>query len=171
MELQDVFTPNDRKGSPRRIYIRRGVELQRFGYTEGCEGCEAAKANTDPNGHTEACRARLEAAIYQDAPGRIEIARERCAKGQAAAGRNAATDIHSPAAARVYIRRTDLVRVGYTEHCPGCKAAREKRSRSINHNEECRRRVERKLQEDANTAARVERARRRAEGEGDKEEE
>ena len=168
--MQDVFTPNDRKGSPRRIYIRRGIELQTFGYTDGCAGCDAAQANTDSNGHTEECRARLEAAIYQEAPGRVEIARERYAKGKRVAGGSPATDIHAPAAPRVYIRRTDLLRVGYTQHCPGCKAASEKRPRSTNHNEECRRRIERKLQEDANTAVRVERARRRAEGEGDKEE-
>ena len=163
MELQDVFTENDRKGSPRRLRLRREIDLQKYGYTEGCAGCEAAKDKKGSSGHTEECRARLEAAIYLDAPGRVDIARERCAKGKrVAGGGGVATDIHALTAPRVYIRRTDLARVGYTEHCPGCKAAKEKRSRSTNHNEECRRRIERELQEDASTAARVERARQRA---------
>lgn len=157
MELQDIFTPNDRKGAPRRVYIRRNIELKNYGYTEGCVGCEAVSAETKPIGHTEACRLRIEAAMLQDAAERIEVARTRCAKGRPVAGGE-----RSPTAPRVYIRRTDLARVGYTECCPGCKASREKPPRSINHNEACRKRNERKLLEDPNTATRVERAQRRS---------
>ena len=150
--------PNTLKGAPRRVYIRRGVELQKYGYTDGCEGCEATKEKTKMYGHTVECRERLETAMLQDFKERIEMAQERCARGKAAAGKPT-TDKHPPTTPRVYIRRTDLPRVGYSEHCPGCKAARQKRPRSINHNEACRRRIERKLLDDATTAKRVERAR------------
>ncbi len=29
-------------GGPRRVYIRAGVELRKFGFTPRCEGCDAA---------------------------------------------------------------------------------------------------------------------------------
>eukprot|EP00971_Amphidinium_carterae_P259645 5152045-Amphidinium_carterae.1 len=44
----------------RNVYIRRSVELQKFGYTDGCAGCRAAKegdARALP--HSPECRARL----------------------------------------------------------------------------------------------------------------
>ena len=157
--MQDVFVPNTLKGTPRRVYIRRGVELQKYGYTDGCEACDAAKAKTNAYGHTEECRARLEAAMRQDFTERIEIARERRAQGKAAAAGQGTTDNRTRATSRVYIRRSDLLRVGYTEHCPGCKAARQKRPTSFNHNEACRRRIERKLLDDSTAAKRVQRAR------------
>ena len=42
---------------PRRLYIRRGVELVNCGYTDGCPGCERARAKGSPLAHNETCRA------------------------------------------------------------------------------------------------------------------
>ena len=123
-ELQDVFTPNVRKGVPRRVYIRRGIELQECGYTEGCAGCEAAKTNSAPNGHTEECRARIEAVMTKDASERVEIARRRCAKGKRVAGDSTAARKHS----------------------------KQKRPRPTSHTEECVRHSKRKLLDDTTTA-------------------
>jgi hypothetical protein len=35
-------------GAPRRVYIRRGVELRKYGLTQGCVGCVNAQAVTMP---------------------------------------------------------------------------------------------------------------------------
>ncbi len=45
---------------PRKVYIRRHAELQRYGYTEGCLGCTAAVVGTTSAGHNEECRKRIE---------------------------------------------------------------------------------------------------------------
>ena len=39
------------------------MELRNYGYTEGCPGCNAAKANKTPVPHNSECRDRIEAAI------------------------------------------------------------------------------------------------------------
>ena len=41
-------------GEPRRVYLRRGVELRKYGFTEGCPGCVSAQAGTTPaQSHSE----------------------------------------------------------------------------------------------------------------------
>ena len=44
---------------PCGIYIRRDVELQEFGFTDGCDGCEAAKLGLAHRQHSRACKARI----------------------------------------------------------------------------------------------------------------
>ena len=52
--------------APKRVYIRKEVELQRYGYTENCQGCLNAALGYRSGVHSEACRARIEAAMMQD---------------------------------------------------------------------------------------------------------
>jgi hypothetical protein len=54
------------EGVPRRLYIRREVELRRYGYTDGCEGCIAAACGNVPVPHTLACRTRIEKEMEKD---------------------------------------------------------------------------------------------------------
>ena len=42
---------------PRRVYIRRSVELARYGYTDRCVGCQHARLGLKPADHNEECRA------------------------------------------------------------------------------------------------------------------
>ena len=53
-----------------------------------------------------------------------------------------------PAARRVMIRNEDIVAAGYTEGCQGCRAHRLK-LRGQKHSEECRKRVEEHMKQDA----------------------
>jgi hypothetical protein len=54
-------------GAPRRVYIRRGVELRKYGFTEGCFGCVSAQAGTMPaQSHSEQCRNRIGEAMKRD---------------------------------------------------------------------------------------------------------
>ena len=39
---EDVRIPGVRQVGPRRVYIRKAVELARYGYTSGSVGCDAA---------------------------------------------------------------------------------------------------------------------------------
>ena len=48
---------------------------------------------------------------------------------------------------RLRIRKADLEKYGYTVGCPGCRAAN-RGGTAINHNEECRQRITKKLEED-----------------------
>eukprot|EP00971_Amphidinium_carterae_P125543 2487110-Amphidinium_carterae.2 len=52
-----------------RTYIRRDVELRAHGYTAHCAGCEAARLNLTPRGHSEACRLRIERAMQETSSG------------------------------------------------------------------------------------------------------
>ena len=52
--------------APRRVYIRRNVELRKFGFTQGCRGCVAAETGHTPENHSEACRRRIESAMEAD---------------------------------------------------------------------------------------------------------
>ena len=42
---------------PRGLYIRRDVELQQFGYTEGCDGCLAAQSGLARRQRSRVCKA------------------------------------------------------------------------------------------------------------------
>ena len=44
---------------PRRVYIRRSVELARYGYTDRCIGCQHAGLGLKPADHNEECRDRM----------------------------------------------------------------------------------------------------------------
>ena len=47
----------------RQMYIRKDVELAKYGYTPGCEGCVAAATNQRPHMHSAECRTRIEQAM------------------------------------------------------------------------------------------------------------
>ena len=68
-----------RQSGSRAVYIRRDVELLRYGYTDGCPGCTAAQLGGNPVSHSAACRARIEQAMAADAGAapRLEEARAR----------------------------------------------------------------------------------------------
>jgi hypothetical protein len=54
-------------GAPRRVYLRRGVELRKYGFTVGCVGCVLAQAGTTPaQSHSEQCRNRIGEAMKRD---------------------------------------------------------------------------------------------------------
>ena len=47
----------------RQLYIRKNVELVRHGYTEGCQGCNAARAGSAARAHSAECRVRITSAM------------------------------------------------------------------------------------------------------------
>ena len=56
-----VPTGRAAEAGPRRVYIRKGVELARYGYTDHCKGCEAAATNASRAVvHSDECRLRIE---------------------------------------------------------------------------------------------------------------
>ena len=58
----------------KRVYIRADVELQKYGYTPQCAGCDAAKTGEIPaRPHSEACRSRITRAMEQDEAGQVRI--------------------------------------------------------------------------------------------------
>ena len=69
----------------RGVYIRRNVELQRYGYTEGCQGCVAAALGLAPRAHNSDCRERIRQLMAQEPEGaiRLEEARDRKRRGDA----------------------------------------------------------------------------------------
>ncbi|CAJ1446434.1 unnamed protein product [Effrenium voratum] len=69
-----------RKGYvPRGLYIRRDIELQQFGYTAGCDGCEAAREGLAHRQHTKACKKRIAEELERSDEGkkRVQQMRER----------------------------------------------------------------------------------------------
>ena len=44
----------------RLVYIRRDVEIRKYGVTIGCPECKAITAGTTAQGHSDECRARIE---------------------------------------------------------------------------------------------------------------
>ena len=69
----------------RRVYIRRDVEIRKYGVTIGCPGCLAITAVTTAQGHSDECRARIEQKMLEDTTGegakRLEEATKRkCAR-------------------------------------------------------------------------------------------
>ena len=64
---------------PRRVYIRRSVELARYGYTDRCIGCQHARLGLKPADHNEECRARIVRHMTTDdnLNQRVQIAQDR----------------------------------------------------------------------------------------------
>ena len=52
-----VEEPRDRTVSERRVQILK-EDVQRFGYSVGCEGCRAIERGTGARAHSEGCRKR-----------------------------------------------------------------------------------------------------------------
>ncbi len=58
----------------RRLYIRKDVEIAKYGYTPGCHGCRNLREDRPHVGHSEACRQRIEKAVMEgDAAGRQRL--------------------------------------------------------------------------------------------------
>ena len=68
--------------------------------------------------------------------------------------------VTEPQTRRVYIKKSDLVKYGYTQGCPGCDAARTGQ-KPKNHLEQCRKRIELEFEKDEAERARLEQAKRR----------
>ena len=66
------------QGLPRRVYLKHG-DFVAHGLTESCPGCRAIKLGTRAQGHSAACRARMEEALSRTDSGkrRLEIAIDR----------------------------------------------------------------------------------------------
>ena len=83
-EATTTSTRDSQRGTKRPLYIRPGVELQKFGFTPGCQGCDAVKFNYGYRlQHSEACRERIGKLVDQDGElkRRGEEARKRMASG------------------------------------------------------------------------------------------
>ena len=64
---------------PRRVYIKRSVELARYGYTDRCIRCQHARLGLKPADHNEECRARIVRHTTADdnLNQRVQIAQDR----------------------------------------------------------------------------------------------
>eukprot|EP00971_Amphidinium_carterae_P329001 6461214-Amphidinium_carterae.2 len=65
--------------APRGVYIRRGVELEKFGPMENCPGCRAYVQGLKAVPHSALCRARISEAMRADVnlAGRVVAAEQR----------------------------------------------------------------------------------------------
>ena len=61
---------------PRRVYISK-ADLDRWGYTVGCPGCVSIIRRTARQGHTEACRKRMESELEETEKARGAERRQR----------------------------------------------------------------------------------------------
>ena len=59
-------------GRTRRLYINK-ADVKKYGLTEGCLGCCCLAEGKRAQGHSEGCRARLEAEIAKTEEGRIRL--------------------------------------------------------------------------------------------------
>ena len=89
----------------RRVYIRRDVEIRKYGVTVGCPGCMAVTAETTAQGHSDECRARIEQKMLEDITGEEGIRRKR-ARPDDEGGR---PDVAMEVAAKHPIRPVQLV--------------------------------------------------------------
>lgn len=64
---------------PRGICVRKDVELEEFGYTEGCDGCFAAQNGLSHRQHSRACKARIRGELEKTEEGRkrLELIKQR----------------------------------------------------------------------------------------------
>ena len=60
---------------PRGIYIRRDVELEEFGYTEGCDGCASASQGLSHKQHSSVCKKRIRDELMKSDEGRRRVER------------------------------------------------------------------------------------------------
>ena len=76
-ELPPPPAPADRAPSYRRMYIRQS-DLERFGYTGGCEACAAIREGRERQGinHNETCRNRIQEALKGTTVGQARLERE-----------------------------------------------------------------------------------------------
>jgi len=62
---------------PRKVYIRRNVELEKYGRTDGCPGCLAAALDRTAVGHNDECRQRIEQEMSKDEAGQERLQAHR----------------------------------------------------------------------------------------------
>ena len=98
--LQDVFVANRKKGLKRRAKICRAVELHKYGFTDGCPGCDAAAKGAKAVGHSDACRQRIETEMVEDEVAAARLLRARKRRGQFHGAVPTAKQAHSAAAAK-----------------------------------------------------------------------
>ena len=85
---QDELPPllpreREAEGVFRRAYIRRHVELRKYGFTQGCRGCMAAETGRAPENHSETCRQRIESAMGANEFERARVEVNRRAREEA----------------------------------------------------------------------------------------
>ena len=68
-----------RENAPRRTRLER-PHFEKHGWSDDCQGCRRAQAGLSQAAHTEACRRRMEEAMYQD---EADKARVESAEGRA----------------------------------------------------------------------------------------
>ena len=59
-------------GKVRRLYINK-ADIMKHGLTDGCLGCRSSAERKRAQGHSEGCRARLEAEIAKSNDGRVRL--------------------------------------------------------------------------------------------------
>ena len=83
-------------GRRRQVYIRKAVELVKYGYAQGCEGCPKAELGLPPVSHSSDCRARITEAMKVDEGAamkkRVDEAETRVAEDQGKRARRAVED-------------------------------------------------------------------------------
>eukprot|EP00435_Cladocopium_sp_Y103_P049982 s1685_g15.t1 len=77
--VEDVKEKRRKGYVPRGIYIRKDVELQHFGYTPQCDGCDAAQRGLGHRQHSRACKERIAAEMAKTNEGkkRLELIQKR----------------------------------------------------------------------------------------------
>ena len=65
VEVDEIGTGEE---APRRTNIKKKF-YERYGYTDGCEGCNRLRAGLTQRGHDEGCRSRMEKEMEKDEDG------------------------------------------------------------------------------------------------------
>ena len=83
-----------RPQAERRVYIRKDVEIRRYGLTDGCPGCIAIATKSPPQPHNTACRTGIEGEMAKDPDfkQRLQEARKRRANTEPTAATAVADD-------------------------------------------------------------------------------
>jgi len=81
----------------RQLYIRKVVELARYGYTDGCPGCVAVALGSAPVAHSKECRVRI---LEQMAKDELHGGKERLVEHAASSTSMAASSSAAPALRR-----------------------------------------------------------------------
>lgn len=58
---------------PRGIYIRRHIELEEYGYTDVCDGCDAAKMGLSHRQHSSVCKQRIREEMMKTEAGKRKV--------------------------------------------------------------------------------------------------
>ncbi len=66
----------------RQLYIRKNVELVRHGYTEGCQGCNAARAGSAARARSVECQVRITSAMEGDETGLVRVTMDQLKKNK-----------------------------------------------------------------------------------------